>query len=97
VAAQGSAIRADGGGGAIGVKVQRPAPAVDDDEVMESAQWHQVVQRRGPAFGAGNHMVDLAQAGGVVAAGERAARMAGGRGAAQVGGDGWLGLADVQG
>src|SRR5262252_6107579 len=53
------------------------------------------MQAQGPAP-AGDEVMDLAAAGGLVAAGERAVRVAGGHGAAQVGGDGGLGLAGVQ-
>jgi hypothetical protein len=89
------AIGAGGGGGAVGIETQVPAPAVNDGLVVEGAQRHQIVQPGGAALGARNEVVDLAHAGGLLAAGERATGVAGGDRAAQVGGDCGLGLADV--
>src|SRR5207342_623780 len=88
VTVEGAAIRTGGGGGPVGVQAQDPAPAVDDDQVVERAQGDQVVQRGGPALRAGGEVVDLAHAGGLGAAGKRTMRVAGGDGAAQVGRDG---------
>src|SRR5262249_58965386 len=48
------------------------------------------------AWGSRDDVVDVADAGGLVAAGERAVRVASGGRAAQVGGDGFGGGADVQ-
>src|SRR5215468_4041866 len=62
------AVGAGGGGGAVGFEAQGPAPAVDDDQVVEGAQRHQVGQRGWAALRAGDQMVDLAHTGGLVAA-----------------------------
>src|SRR5215831_18249804 len=84
-------VGAGGDGGPIRFEPQDPAPPVNDDQVVEGAQRHQVVQRGRASCRAGDQMVDLAHAGGLVAAGEGAVRVAGGGGAAQVGGDGGFG------
>src|SRR5262249_35951515 len=97
VAVQGAgAVGAGGGGGAVGVQVQLPAPPVDGGLVVEPAQGDQIVQRSRPGAGSGDDVVDVADAGGLVAAGEGAVRVPGGGGAAQVGGDGFGGGAGVQ-
>src|SRR5215470_16866115 len=96
VAMQGPAVRAGGGGRAVGMQAQGPAPAVDDGQVVKGAQGDQVGQDGGAARRAGDEVMDLAAAGGLLATGEGAARMAGGHGAAEMGGDGRFGLAGVQ-
>src|SRR5262249_30890896 len=63
---------------------------------MEPTRRDQVGQGGGPAAGSGDDVVDVADAGGLVAAGEGAVRVAGGDRPAQVGGDGFGGGADVQ-
>src|SRR5262249_56353762 len=64
--------------------------------VMEPSGGDQVGRGGGPAAGSGDDVVDVADAGGLVAAGEGAVRVAGGDRPAQVGGDGFGGGADVQ-
>src|SRR5262245_45755803 len=63
---------------------------------MEPTRRDQVGQGGGPATGSGDDVVDVADAGGLVAAGEGAVRVAGGNRPAQVRGDGFGGGADVQ-
>src|ERR1700681_525133 len=54
VAVQGAfAVGAGGGGGAVGVEGDLPAPLVDGDEVVEGAEQDQVSQGGGAAFGSG--------------------------------------------
>ena len=90
------AAGAGGRRGAVGVEDQGPAPAVNDDEVVEGAQGDQVMQGGGPTRRAGDEVVDVAHAGGLFAAGERAKGVAGGDGTAQVSRDGRLSLGDIQ-
>ena len=54
------------GGGAVGVDDQGPAPAVDDDLVVEGAQEHAVFHGGRAAVGFVLGVVDLARAGGLV-------------------------------
>src|SRR6516164_3957089 len=96
VAVQGAAVRAGGGGGAVGVQGQGPAPAVDDDLVVERAQGDQVPQGGRAGLGAGDQVVDVADAGGLIAAGEGAVAVPDDDRAAQVDRDGLAGRADVQ-
>src|SRR6266545_7732227 len=65
--------------------------------VVSGAEEDGVVQVGGAAVGPVPQMVGVAPAGGQVAAGEGAARIPQGQGAAQRGGDGALGAAEVQG
>jgi len=44
---EGAAGRAGGGGRAVGVQAQGPAPAVDDGEVVKGAERHQIGQSGG--------------------------------------------------
>src|SRR5262249_15257824 len=97
VAVQGAgAIGAGGGGGAVAVEPQLPAPPVDRGQVMEPTRRDQGGQGGGAAAGSGDDVVEVGEAGGAVAAGEGAVRVAGGDRPAQVGGDGFGGGADVQ-
>src|SRR5215469_16226714 len=96
VVAEDAAVGAGGGGGAVRVEPQRPAPGVDDDEMVEGANGAEVFQGRGPAPGSGDEVVDLAGSGRDPAAGEAAAPMAGEYRPAQVPRDGAFGLAGVQ-
>jgi hypothetical protein len=89
-------VGAGGRGGAIGFEPQGPAPAMDHGQVVEGAQRHQVAQRGRAALRSRDQVADLADAGGLVAAGEGAVRVAGGGGAAQVRRDGGPGLAGVE-
>ena len=70
VAVEVAAGRAGGGGRAVGVQAQDPAPAVDDGEVVKGAERHQIGQGGGTTPRARDEVVDLAHAGGVVAAGK---------------------------
>src|SRR5262249_2789475 len=63
---------------------------------MDPTRRARVGRGGGPATGSGDDVVDVADAGGLVAAGEGAVRVAGGDRPAQVGGDGFGGGADVQ-
>ena len=90
-------VGAGGGGGAVGMQAQGPAPAVDDDQVVEGAQRHQVAQRGRATLRPWDQVVDLAHARRLVAAGEGAVRVAGGGGAAQVRRDDRPGLAASSG
>ena len=56
-----------GGGGAVGVQDQGPAPAVDHDLVVEPAQKHAVLDAGRAAVGLVPGVVDLARLGGLVA------------------------------
>src|SRR5215813_135767 len=96
VVAQDAAVGTGGGGGAVGVEAQRPAPGVDDDEVVEGADGTEVTQGRGPAPGSGDEVMDLAGRARDPAPREAAAAMAGEYGPAQVARDGAFGLAGVQ-
>jgi hypothetical protein len=69
---------------------------VNDDEMVEGAQGDQVMQGCGPTRRAGDEVVDVAHAGGLVAAGEGAVGVAGGDGTAQVSWDGRFSLGDIQ-
>src|SRR4029077_11340051 len=89
-------VGAGGGGGAVGVQGQGPAPAVDDDQVVEGTQWNQVAQRGRATLRPWDQVMNLAHAGGLVTAGERAVRVAARGGAAQVRRDDRLGPADVE-
>ena len=89
-------VGAGGGGGAVGVQGEVPAPAVDGGEVVEGAEQDQVVQAGGAAVAAGSEVVGLAGGGALAAAGEPAAAVPGDHGAAQVIGDGLGRFADVQ-
>src|SRR5713226_7689317 len=60
VAVQDAAVGAGGGGGAVGVQGDGPAPAVDEDEVVETAQQEAVGQAGGAALAAGDDVVDVA-------------------------------------
>jgi hypothetical protein len=90
-------VRTGGRGGAVTVQGEFPAPPVDRGEVVEAAQRHEIGQAGRPAAGSGDDVVDVAHAGGLVAAGKGAVRMAGGHRAAQVRGNGLARRADVQG
>ena len=57
VAVQGASLRAGGGGSAIGVEAQSPAPPVDHREVVEQAQRQQVPQGGRAAAGARDDVV----------------------------------------
>ncbi len=48
VGVEGASVGAGGGGGAVGVAGQFPAPAVDDDQVVKSAEQAQVPQWPSP-------------------------------------------------
>src|ERR1700722_2363376 len=98
VAVPGSgAVGAGRGGGAVGIELDRPAPAVDPDEVVEDAEQDHVGQAGPAALGSGLDVVDLAGGGFLGAAGGGAVPVAGDDGAAQVRGDGAGRGADVQG
>ena len=56
-----------GGGGAVGVQDQGPAPAVDHDLVVEPAKKHAVFDASRAAVGLVLGVVDLARLGGLVA------------------------------
>src|SRR5262249_41387352 len=90
------AVGAGGGGGAVGGEPQFPAPPVDRGLVVEPARRGGVGRGGRRAAGAGGQVVDVAGAGGLVAAGEGAVRVPGGDRAAQMRGDGLGGGADVQ-
>jgi hypothetical protein len=86
-----------GGGGAVRVEGECPAPAVDGDLVVEEAQQDAVADAGGSAVGLVPDVVDLAGGGGLgAAAGPPAVRIAQGDGVADGGGDG-VAVADVQG
>ena len=85
-----------GGGGAVGVQDQRPAPSVDDDLMMKPAQQHAVLDAGGAAVFLVPDVVDFAGAGGLVAfSGPLAVLVSEGDGVADPGRDG-LGKPDVQ-
>jgi len=67
-----ASVGCGGGGGSVGVAGDFPAPAVDDDDVMESAEKCQVPQGGGAALSPGDQVVDLADGGGLLAAREPA-------------------------
>jgi len=69
-----AAVGAGSGGGAVVVQGQAPAPPVDGGEVVEAAQRHEVGEAGRPAAGSEDDVVDVADAGGLVAAGEGAPR-----------------------
>ena len=91
-----ASVGCGGGGGAVGVAGDFPAPAVNDDDVMKSAKHCQVPQRGRAALGPGDQMVDLADRRGLLAAGEPAFFVPLDDGFAQVRGDGAGGAAEVQ-
>src|SRR6266498_3038113 len=89
-----------GGWGEFGVAVGGDADGpvlVVCGVVVAGAEQDGVEQVGGAAVGPVQQMVDVAPAGGQVAAGEGAALIAEDQGAAQRGGDGALGAAEVQG
>ena len=96
VGVEGASVGAGGGGGAVGVAGDGPAPAVNDDDVVESAKHCQVTQRSCAALGPGDQVVDLADRGRLVAAWEPALLVPLDHGFTQVGGDDPGGAAEVQ-
>ena len=64
------AVRAPGGGGAVGVHGDGPAPAVDRDLVVEGAVQAAVPDAGLAAVGLVGEMFDLAGGGGLAAAAE---------------------------
>ena len=91
------AVGAFGGGGAVGVQGQCPAPAVNDHQMVEVAEQGQVVQAGRAAFGPRDQVVHVTADGRGGAAGEGAVPVALDDGAAQVRRDLLGGLAEVQG
>src|SRR5580693_1577730 len=89
------ALRAVGGGGAVGVEHEPPAAAVDADVVVELAEQHAVGDGGCAAVFLVLQVVDVAPGGGSAAAGPGAAAVAEEDGAADAGRDG-VGVADVQ-
>src|SRR5258708_15258619 len=85
-----------GGGGAVGVEDEFPAPPMDGHQMMEGTQQAAVIDAGGAAFGPGDHMMDVAAGGPLVAAGEPAVRIPAGDSPAQVHRAGVGGGADVQ-
>ena len=71
VAVQGlGAVGAAGGGGAVGVQGDRPAPLVNSHLMVEEAEQGAAGHAGGAAVGQVGHMVHLAGRGGLVAAAE---------------------------
>src|SRR5580658_6264705 len=62
------AVGVPGGGGAVGVQDEGPAPAVDGDLVVEEAEQDAVCDAGGAAVGLVPDVVDLAGGGGLGAA-----------------------------
>src|SRR5580658_9180551 len=90
------AVGVPGGGGAVGVQDELPAPAVDGDLVVEEAEEDAVCDAGGAAVGLVADVVDLAGGGGLGAApGPPAVLVAQGDGVPDRGGDG-VAVADVQ-
>ena len=96
VAVEGASVGCGGGGGAVGVAGDVPAPPMDSYLVVESAEQDQVGQAGGAAVGPVDQVVRLGHGCGLPAAGELAVLVAEGDGGAQVGRDGAGGAADVQ-
>src|SRR5579859_2017574 len=90
------AVGVPGGGGAVGVQDQGPAPAVDHDLVVIAAEQDAVFEAGVAAVGFVLDVVDLARGGGLVAAARPAAALiAQDDRVADAGRDG-AGVADVQ-
>ena len=90
------AVGADGGGCAVGVQGDVPAPAVDRDKVVEPAEQREVGEGVPAAVFPVHEVVDVAAGGGGVAAGEPAVLVPQADCAAEVDGDGVEGAGDVE-
>src|SRR5258708_20891020 len=86
-----------GGGGAVGVEDEFPAPPMDGHQMMEGTQQAAVIDAGGAAFGPRDHMMDVAAGGPLVAAGEPAVRIPAGDSPAQLTPAGAGGVTDVPG
>ena len=91
------AAGAGGGGSAIGVEADFPAPAMHGYKVMKRAEQLKIIEAGRAALAARDDVVGLAGCGRLGAAGEGAVLVAQGHGAAQMGRDGIGRSADVEG